>query len=132
MKKISTIVLLSILFQTIFSQSHTENFSMILHDDWRMQSSITDQTKGDKISTTDFLVKTWYPITVPSTIIAGLISNHVYDFDPFFGKNFEKLADKKFDSPWWFRKEFVLPASENNKNVVLKLHGINYKSQRVA
>jgi exo-1,4-beta-D-glucosaminidase len=128
MKKISAIVLLSILFQTAFGQSRVENFSMILHDDWRLQSSVTDQTKGDKISTAGFSANGWYPVTVPSTIIAGLLVNHVYNFDPFYGKKFEKLADARFDSTWWFRKEFVLPASENNKNVVLKLHGINYKA----
>src|SRR5215469_15023045 len=98
MKKISAIVLLSILFQAAFSQSRIENFSMILHDDWRMQSSVTDQTKGDKISTTGFLANGWYPVTVPSTIIAGLLANDMYSFDPFFGKNFEKLADTRFDS----------------------------------
>ena len=128
MKKIPCVLFLLLLLQQTFAQTRTENFSMILHDDWRMQSSVTDQTKGDKISTIDFLATNWYPVTVPSTIIAGLIADHVYDFDPFFGKNFEKLADKRLDSTWWFRKEFVLPASENNKNVVLKLHGINYKA----
>ncbi len=128
MKKIFAIALLSIFFQAAFSQTRVENFSMLLHDGWRMQSSVTDPTKGDKISGTGFTAKSWYPITVPSTIIAGLLVNHVYDFDPFYAKNFEKLADKRLDSTWWFRKEFVLPASEKDKNVVLKLHGINYKA----
>ncbi|MBV9961219.1 MAG: hypothetical protein JO072_03135 [Parafilimonas sp.] len=128
MKKISVIALLLILFQFSFSQTKTENFSMILHDDWRMQSSITDKTKGDKISNADFNASNWYPVTVPSTIIAGLLANHFYNFDPFYGKNFEKLADEKLNHTWWFRKEFSLSASEKNKNVILKLHGINYKA----
>ena len=81
-----------------------------------------------KFQLINFAANNWYPITVPSTIIAGLLANHVYNFDPFYGKNFEKLADKKLDHTWWFRKEFKLPASEKNKNVVLKLHGINYKA----
>lgn len=101
---------------------------MILHNDWTMQSSVTDPSSGDKISEPGFAEKNWYPVTMPSTIIAGLLANHVYDFDPFFGKNFEKLADDKLNHTWWFRKTFELPASEKNKNVVLKLHGINYKA----
>src|SRR6476661_8954970 len=103
MKKIIGFLFL-LLFNQTFAQTRTENFSMLLHDDWRMQSSVTDQTKGDKISGVDFSANNWYPITVPSTIIAGLLANHVYDFDPFYAKNFEKLADDRFNHTWWFRK----------------------------
>ena len=35
---------------------------------------------------------------------------------------------KEWIQPGGIRKEFALPASEKNKNVVLKLHGINYKA----
>ena len=127
MKSILLIVCLS-LFNQCFSQPKTENFSMILHDDWRMQSSVTDHAKGNDISVQNFSAANWYPITVPSTIIGGLLANHFYNFDPFYAKNFEKLADDKFNHTWWFRKEFSLPSSEKNKTIVLKLHGINYKA----
>src|SRR6266496_587276 len=112
----------------LLGQNRSENFQLILHDDWRMQSSFTDSATGAQVSQKNFPVNNWYKITVPSTIIAGLLANNEYNFDPFYGKNFEKLADKRLDHPWWFRKEFSLPASEKNKNVILKLHGINYKA----
>ena len=38
------------------------------------------------------------------------------------------MTDSIFDKPWWFRKEFILPASEKGKDVILQLHGINYKA----
>jgi exo-1,4-beta-D-glucosaminidase len=128
MKKLFLFLSMAIFAQQLFSQGSTESFQLILHDDWRMQSSLTDNASGAKISQKDFPVKNWYKITVPSTIIAGLLTNNEYNFDPFYAKNFEKLADKRLDHTWWFRKEFVLPASEKNKNVILKLHGINYKA----
>jgi exo-1,4-beta-D-glucosaminidase len=128
MKKYIPFFALIFFAHQLFSQSKIENFSIILHDDWRMQSSVTDHATGDKISGTGFSANGWYSVTVPSTIIAGLVANHVYNFDPFYAKNFEKLADEKLNHTWWFRKEFSLPASEKNKNVVLKLHGINYKA----
>ncbi len=112
----------------LLGQNKSENFQLILLDDWRMQSSLTDSATGAQVSQKNFPVNNWYKITVPSTIIAGLLANNEYNFDPFYGKNFEKLADKRLDHPWWFRKEFTLPASEKNKTVVLKLHGINYKA----
>ncbi len=126
MKKLFSFFLFIAVTQNLFSQTRSENFQMILHDDWRMQSSLTDKATGDQVSKKDFPVKDWYKITVPSTIIAGLLANHEYNFDPFYGKNFEKLADERLDHPWWYRKEFVLPAAEKGKTVILKLHGINY------
>jgi len=128
MKKLFFFLFLLLFARPLFSQSRTESFQLILQDDWRMQSSLSDSAAGVQISQKDFPVKSWYKITVPSTIIAGLLANNEYNFDPFYAKNFEKLADKRFNHTWWFRKEFVLPASEKNKNVILKLHGINYKA----
>jgi exo-1,4-beta-D-glucosaminidase len=113
--RIISIGILLFLFQHAFRQSKTENFGMVLHDDWRMQSSLTDHAKGDKISAEDFSAAGWYPITVPSTIIAGLLANHEYKFDPFYATNFEKLVDERLNHTWWFRKIFSLPSSEKNK-----------------
>src|SRR5690242_7701682 len=112
-------------FYSSFSQGKTENFDMVLHDGWNMQSSQTATATGNKISQQNFNTTGWYNVSVPTTIIAGLLANHYYNFDPFYAKNFEKLADKRLDKTWWFRKSFQLPASESGKNVVLKLHGIN-------
>ena len=124
-----SLLVFSSLFQGAIAQGRTESFRMILHDDWRMQSSLTDSlSKGEQVSQKNFPVQNWYRITVPTTFIAGLMANNEYKFDPFYAKNFEKLADPRLDRTWWFRKVFELPASEKNKNVVLRLHGINYKA----
>jgi exo-1,4-beta-D-glucosaminidase len=128
MKKLSFFLFAIVFTQHLFSQNRAENFRMILHDDWRMQSSLTNKATGEQVSKKDFPVNDWYKITVPSTFVAALLANHEYNFDPFYSQNFEKLADKRMDTTWWYRKEFALPASEKNKNVVLKLHGINYKA----
>ncbi len=127
MKNIFLFVFLLII-QQVFSQSKTESFDMILHDGWNMQSSQTATASGKQITEKIFNTTGWYNVSVPTTIIAGLLANHVYNFDPFYAKNFEKLEDKRLDKTWWFRKEFKLPASEDSKNVILKLHGVNYKA----
>lgn len=128
MKNTLLAALLLALSCSLFAQTRQENFKMILKDDWKMQSSLKDVSKGEIISQENFETNDWYNVSVPTTFIGGLLANHVYDFDPFFGKNLEKMQDSSFDHPWWFRKVFELPASEMNKNVVLKLHGINYKA----
>jgi exo-1,4-beta-D-glucosaminidase len=129
MKKLILAALLGLAFQYSFGQgSESENYRLVLKENWQMQSAVTDQSKGSQISKTDFQSDKWYKVNVPTTVIAGLIANKVYNFDPFYGRNFEKLTDSRLDKPWWFRKEFKLPESQNGKNVVLKLHGINYKA----
>ncbi|HEY4196229.1 MAG TPA: hypothetical protein VGM63_11880, partial [Mucilaginibacter sp.] len=129
MKKLIFIIQLCLFSCYSFAQSgSSETFRMILKDDWQMQSALKDPTPATTVSQNQFDPKGWYKISVPSTIIAGLLANKVYDFDPFYGMNFKKLEDPALDKPWWFRKVFELPASEKGKNVVLKLHGINYKA----
>ncbi len=129
MKKVTFLALICFAAQHVFCQSEeTENYRVILKSDWQMQSSVTDPATGSAISKIGFQTANWYKVSVPTTVIAGLLTNKVYDFDPFYGMNFEKLTDPRLDKPWWFRKVFELPASENGKNVVLKLHGINYKA----
>lgn len=129
MKKVILLVFLCISCQYIFGQNEaTESYRQILKDDWNMQSAVTDASKGNQISAVDFNTTHWYKISVPTTVIAGLLANKVYDFDPFYSRNFEKLNDARLDKPWWFRREFGLPESEKGKNVVLKLQGINYKA----
>ena len=129
MKKIILVLTLLVFCFSSFAQSgSSESFRMILKDNWQMQSALKDLSPAALISQDRFVPKGWYKISVPSTIIAGLFANKVYNFDPFYGMNFEKLNDPALDHPWWFRKEFALPATEKGKNVVLKLHGINYKA----
>jgi len=129
MKKILLPALLCLLTSYAFCQNEeTENYRAFLKENWTMESAVTDPSTGDKISKPDFNPSAWYKVSVPTTVIAGLIANKVYNFDPFYGRNFEKLGDPRLDKPWWFRRVFELPAAEDGKNVVLKLHGINYKA----
>lgn len=111
------------------SQAQLEaNSNLTLKDDWYMQSTTRVSGDGSMVSQVGYSPANWYKVSIPTTIIAGLLANNVYDFDPFYGMNFEKLNDPRFDSPWWFRKEFIMPKTEIGKDVVLRLHGINYKA----
>jgi exo-1,4-beta-D-glucosaminidase len=110
-----------------FAQN-SEKFKMILKDGWQMQSATRVAGGGATLSLPGYKTSGWYKVSVPTTVIAGLLANKVYDFDPFYNMNFEKLNDPKLDSTWWFRTSFTLPVSERGKEVVLKLHGINYKA----
>jgi exo-1,4-beta-D-glucosaminidase len=111
---------------------------------WALQSSARITEKGEVLSTAKASTKGWYPVTVPTTVFAGLVANGVHP-DPFFGtnlrtvpgvsypvgKNFSNLpmpADSPFAVSWWFRKQFTLPADYKGKTVWLNFGGINYRA----
>ncbi|HEX3386161.1 MAG TPA: hypothetical protein VHS53_13270 [Mucilaginibacter sp.] len=103
MKKLGLVITLSLfLFQAFAQDSETNR--MILRDDWQMQSSLKVTDNGNAISQSKYQPQGWYKVSVPTTIIGGLLANKVYDFDPFMGMNFKKLDDPALDKPWWFRK----------------------------
>ncbi len=83
-------------------------------------------------------------MSVPTTVFSALVKHKVYA-DPDFGMNlrfapgvtypvganFSNLPmqpDSPYIVPWWYRKEFVIPASYKGKTLWLNFHGINYKA----
>src|SRR4051794_30920347 len=118
MKKAIIIVPLFLFIAAAYTQNNTnKNLQWVLREGWKMQTSLATKAKGDEISRQNFSTTEWYNVSIPTTIIAGLLANNVYNFDPFFGKNLEKISGPQFDHSWWFRKEFTLPGTEKGKNV---------------
>jgi len=134
------IILIFIIFDAgtipLFAQSDRV---LPLSDGWYLQSSAQLDKDGKALSGTGVETKEWYPVTVPTTVLAALVKNNVYP-DPYYADNLKSipgyregrwLAMKK-DSPfypsWWYRREFNVPASWHNEIIILHLDGINYKA----
>ena len=123
--------------QKIYTQ---ELNKIILSNGWNIASSSNVKENGEAISTNKFTPQNWYKTTMPSTILATLVSNNVYP-DPFYSTNIEKIdgyregiwrteempEDSPFKVPWWFRSEFTIPANFKGKHIWLNLHSVNYK-----
>src|SRR6266704_3503787 len=118
--------------------------TLLLRDGWALQSSCKVEQKGDVVSTARFRPQGWHAVSVPTTVFAALVKHKVYA-DPDFGMNlrfapgvtypvganFSNLPmqpDSPYIVPWWYRKEFVIPASYRGKTLWLNFHGINYKA----
>jgi exo-1,4-beta-D-glucosaminidase len=119
--------------------------SVSLADGWTLQSSAKlGGATGEKIAAPGFSTEGWYSISVPSTVVAGLVKHKVFP-DPYFGmnirqypgmsyplgKNFSKYpmaADSPFAVPWWYRKTFQVPAAWKGKTIWLHFAGINYRA----
>ena len=120
------------------------NEVLSLSHGWWLQSSCKIDAKGDVLSTPRFKPAGGYTVTVPTTVVAALVKHHVYS-DPDFGMNLRQIPgttypiggnfsnismppDSPFGMSWWYRKEFVLPASDQGKTIWLNFHGINYRA----
>ena len=117
---------------------------LVLRDDWRLQSSVKVEAKGEAISSMNFAPDGWHNVTVPTTVVAALVKDKTLP-DPFFamnlrqfsgvtypiGGNFSNIAmqpDSPYAVSWWYRKQFSAPASYSGKTVWLNFRGINYRA----
>jgi len=117
----------------------------ILRDSWKVQSSAQVAATGDKISDPNFATRGWYSTSAPKTVFAVLVENGVYK-NPYFGMNLRNFpgveyktgsqfanqdmpANSPYAVPWWYRREFDLPASDQGKQVWMQFRGINYRAE---
>ncbi len=148
MNKSSLLCLLVLSFSGLISAQEASPLhpeaALALRDGWNLQSSCKVEARGETVSTPAFEPKDWYSVSVPTTVVAALVKHKVYP-DPFFGTNLRTFpgvtypiganfsnipmqADSPFIVPWWYRKEFVLPASFKGKTIWLNFGGINYRA----
>src|SRR5664280_2332969 len=114
-----------------------------------LQSSVLISSTGSEISTLQYKSKVyWFPVSVPSTVLTGLVANKIYP-DPYSGLNNMLIPDasdefnKKYSleqfsylpnnpnpwkNPYWYRTTFNVPASDQGRCFQLIFKGINYRA----
>src|SRR6266481_3735314 len=149
MRKRSLLCLSLFLSSLIFAQQPKAHRSLAedtlsSRDGGALQSSCKVEQKGDAVSTPKFRPQGWYAVSVPTTVFAALVKHKVYA-DPDFGMNLRSAPgvtypiganfsnipmqpDSPYIVPWWYRKEFLIPASYKGKALWLNFRGINYKA----
>ena len=100
--------------------------SFELSDGWSLVSAANMTDGGDMVSKTGYDISHWYPVTVPSTVMAGLVANGVYS-NLFMGTNMKTVPDLT-SQQWWYRGQFVAPISYGGQ-YWLRFKGIAYKAE---
>ncbi len=95
--------------------------------DWFLQSSARLNQGGETISQPGIPMESWYPTTVPSTIIGTLVDNNVFR-QVFFARNLENIPENDFSVSWWYRTEFFLSRLPWQRTALLELDGVNYRA----
>ena len=99
-----------------------------LAEDWFIRSSADTALDGVQLSTegTDF-GSGWYEATVPSTVMGTLTANGLYA-DAFMGKNYAEIDRSQFDTTWWYRTSFEVPALKEGQRAELAFDGLSYRA----
>jgi exo-1,4-beta-D-glucosaminidase len=115
-----------------------------LKEGWAIQSSTDVSAPGGVVSTPAYAPSGWYKATMPSTVIATMVRQHVFP-DPYVGTNLRTIPGttyavgtnfsslpmppgSPFRVPWWFRTQFQVPQEYAGKTVWLHFSGINYRA----
>ena len=131
--------------QAVSPASAAINARLELNTDWKIQPSTQVQESGGVLSTTKASVDSWYPATVPATVLAALVRDEVYD-DTNFGSNLRAVPgntyplgseafmltpmppESPFRASWWYRTEFTVPSRFPGRTTWLHFSGVNYRA----
>lgn len=106
---------------------------------WHLHSSAGIEADGAVLSQPGVELSQWYALEQPCTVLSALVTAGVYA-DPYYGENMKSipgyqdgmwlrhLEESPFRVPWWYRCEFDLGATKEDRFFTLHLDGINYKA----
>jgi Exo-beta-D-glucosaminidase Ig-fold domain/Glycosyl hydrolases family 2/Glycosyl hydrolases family 2, sugar binding domain/Glycosyl hydrolases family 2, TIM barrel domain len=136
-----------LLFTNLFAQNGTVKQVKLI--DFNLQSSALVKESGNGLSSPGYHSGIyWFPVKVPSTVLTGLVANHIYP-DPYQGLNNMLIPDasdqfnKEYNleqyshlpndpnpwkKPYWYRTTFKVPASDKGRRFQLIFKGINYRA----
>jgi len=142
-------ILLLVLLGTPNSFSQTQKIKQEKLTRFELQSTELIQVPGEIVSTVAYKSNVhWFPVTVPSTVLTGLVANRVYP-DPYSGMNNMLIPDASdefnktynleqyshlpnvgnpWKKPYWYRTIFKVPATDKGRHFQLIFKGINYRA----
>jgi hypothetical protein len=141
------LMVISLLPAHLFAQNGT--VKQVKLTNFNLQSSAQVNASGEELSMSNYQYKGyWFPVKVPSTVLTGLVANHIYP-DPYQGLNNMLIPDasdqfnKEYNleqysylpnepnpwkKPYWYRTTFKVPAGDNGRHFQLIFKGINYRA----
>ena len=95
---------------------------------WKVQRASLVSAPGEQIAQLGFSDQDWMIATVPGTVLTSYLNDGAIA-DPDFGDNQYTVSDSFFCSDFWYRDEFVAPATQPGQHLWLNFDGINWKAE---
>ncbi|SHJ28911.1 glycoside hydrolase family 2 [Pseudozobellia thermophila] len=105
----------------------TKYASRVLTQGWKLKSASEVGETGDLVSTRASILDDGLPAQVPTTVLAALVNNGVYD-RPYYADNLKNIPTDPFKVPWWYLTTFELTEVQAPLFAHLNFDGINYKA----
>ena len=139
------------IFVCISSQAFSQDMKVkqVALSKFYLQSSTLISQPGEELSSPGYKADVyWFPVSVPSTVLTGLVRNKVYP-DPYSGLNNMLIPDASdefnkqykleqyshlpgqpnpWKRPYWYRTEFKVPSEDQGRHFELVFKGINYRA----
>jgi Concanavalin A-like lectin/glucanases superfamily len=102
-------------------------------DGWTLREAPKVEADGATLAKATYNGADWMRATVPGTVLTTMIDDGIYP-DPDFGLNNLAIPESLNKQDYWYRNEFILPASLSDlrdhgaHHVELTFQGINYKA----
>lgn len=145
----SSVFLLLFMLLPLSVSSQTGTVKQVKLSKFLLQSSYIVSETGEELSTPGFEPGIyWMPVTVPSTVLSGLVANKIYP-DPYLGMNNMLIPDASdefnktynleqyshlpglsnpWKKPYWYITGFTVPAKDKGLHFSLVFKGINYRA----
>ena len=94
---------------------------------WKIQRASEVASTGEVISKPGFDNSAWVVATVPGTALVSYRNAGALP-DPNFADNQLMISESFFNSDFWYRDEFDVPAGFKDKKMFLNFDGINWKA----
>ena len=94
---------------------------------WRLQRDSLVHADGPELSRAGYKDDDWMIASVPGTVLASYYNAGALP-DPNFGDNQAMISDSFFYADFWYRDEFVAPASLAGRHAWLNFDGVNWKA----
>ena len=94
---------------------------------WKLQRASQVDATGEQLSSDDFDDETWVTATVPATVLTSYKNVGAIP-DPNYADQWFQISESFFNSNFWYRNEFDLPADFTREHLFLNLDGINWKA----
>jgi len=109
------------------SPGTTDQQMFLRGGDWQLQRATSVKENGSEISKIGYEPSNWIRATVPGTVLSSY--NNIGALpDPNYSNNQLQISESFFNSNFWYRDEFEVPANYKDGRIFLNFDGINWKA----
>jgi hypothetical protein len=91
---------------------------------WKLNPQSETTGNSVQVSSPAFKTTNWIKAIVPGTVFYSYVKAGK-EKDPDYADNINKVDKAKYNRPYWYRAEFVVPKLDKDKRLWLKFNGIN-------